>query len=403
MEKQTAAAEKSRDELKKSVIIGGICIAAYLANYCLRNILSVLTPAMLKTGIFTTEHIALLSSVYMFFYAVGQLLNGVLGDIFDPKKMILIGQVTAGASLILFPFVKFSFLQICCFALLGFALSMVRGPMMKIISENTKQNHARIICVFFSFTSYAGPFLASILAMLFHWNWALIAAGAITVFIAISAYMALTVLEKRKAITFQSMKGTGLKGIFALFKIKRFVFFMVSAALVEIFSASISFWIPTYLTGNLGFDTNTANIIFSCIAVLRSAVSFLALIVFKLLREKDLRMIRISFGSAAVFFTFMLFVGNRWLVIIFMLLALMSVGLTTTLLWSIYIPSLGKTGRVSSANGVLDCTGYVVASGANMLFGGLITHGGWNSLNICWIALCLVGIGSTFVRKRTKE
>ena len=71
MEKQNA---------KKSLTIGIVCIATYLSNYYLRNILSVLTPQLLETGNYTVEHIGLLSSTYMLLYAAGQFVNGFLGD-----------------------------------------------------------------------------------------------------------------------------------------------------------------------------------------------------------------------------------------------------------------------------------------------------------------------------------
>lgn len=47
-----------------------------------------------------------------------------------------------------------------------------------------------------------------------------------------------------------------------------------------------------------------------------------------------------------------------------LLLALVMNSLVSALLWSIYIPGLGKTGRVSSINGMLDCTCDVAASAA---------------------------------------
>lgn len=76
-------------ETKKATTIGIVCIAIYLANYYLRNILSVLTPQLLDTGKFTVEHIGVLSSTYMIFYAAGQLVNGFLGDFFRPKEWLL--------------------------------------------------------------------------------------------------------------------------------------------------------------------------------------------------------------------------------------------------------------------------------------------------------------------------
>jgi sugar phosphate permease len=97
----------------------------------------------------------------------------------------------------------------------------------------------------------------------------------------------------------------------------------------------------------------------------------------------------------------MLFAPNRYVSILFLLLALMSMSCTSALLWSIYIPSLGKTGKVSSVNGILDCTGYVAAALANLLFANVMANVGWNTVFVLWASLGVIGITSTlFVRNK---
>ena len=57
----------------------------------------------------------------------------------------------------------------------------------------------------------------------------------------------------------------------------------------------------------------------------------------------------------------MLFVPKGILTVAFLLLALIMNSFVSAMLWSIYIPALGETGRVSSINGILDCMGYIAA------------------------------------------
>lgn len=63
--------------------------------YFVRNILSVDTPDMIKAG-YETEYIGLISTVFIVAYAVGQLVNGIIGDRVKSKYMICIGLLTAG-------------------------------------------------------------------------------------------------------------------------------------------------------------------------------------------------------------------------------------------------------------------------------------------------------------------
>ena len=392
-------------EGKKATLVGTTCIAAYVVNYYLRHILSVLTPTLLATGKFSLEHIAALSSTYMLLYAAGQLVNGFLGDIFSPKKMVSAGLFVSGGSMILFPFIPTEFLQILCFAMFGFGLSMMRGPLMKIISENTTPNHARLICVFFSFASFAGPLIASLFAMINGWNFVFVAAGAFAVLLGFAAYIIVSAMEQKGLINYIKTEVKGISSILAVFKIEKIVFYIVVACLVEIGAASISQWITTFLTGALGFEKETANFLYTGISTMRSFMPFVALAIFRATKEKDVPMMRVTFSVAAVMFALLIISPDKWASLVILALALMSMSCTSALLWSIYIPSLGKTGKVSSVNGVIDCIGYIAAAGANLLFANVMENVGWDTVYVLWSSIGIIGLVATFFvkTKRTTQ
>ena len=329
------------NEVKKASVVGTTCILTYVVNYYLRHILSVLTPALLLTGNFTIEHIANLSSTYMLLYAAGQLVNGFLGDIFSPKFMISFGLIVSGTAIVLFPFIPWEMLQIVCFAFLGFGLSMLRGPLMKTISENTSPNHARLICVFFSFASFCGPLLASLFALINGWNFAFIAAGSVAVALSFVSYIILSVMERKGLISYMKTKVTGIASVLAVFKIENIFFYLVVACIVEISAASISQWLTTFLTVSLGFSKETANMIYSGISVIRSFMPFVSLAVFRAIKERDIPMMRVTFSIAAIMFALLIVSSDKWMSILFLSIALMAMSCTSALLWSIYIPSLG--------------------------------------------------------------
>jgi len=391
-----------RTENKKAFAIGVVCIVSYIVTYYLRNILSVMSPQLVEDGIFTLEHIGVLSSVQMLFYAGGQLINGFIGDFLSPKKMVLSGLCISGVVMAVIPFSGNAFVRIALFAIFGFAVSMLRGPLMKIIAENTKPDHARLICVFFSFASFAGPLIASFFAMLGNWKWTFISSGITSVIIGGISFFAFAVMEKKASLSYKSAKGEGFLSLFSVFKIEKFIFYMVIAALVEISVTSISFWIPTYLTDSLKFEKTTANMIFSAIAVVRSFMPFLALFLFRITKEKDVAMMRVCFAVSGIIFAIMLLVENRWVSIILLLLSFMSISCTSAVLWSIYIPGLGKTGKVSSVNGVLDCTGYIAAAAANIIFSTLMSNAGWDTVFLVWAGIEIFGVVVTLFCKDEK-
>ena len=121
-----------------------------------------------------------------------------MGDKLKPKTMIVSGLVFSGLSAILFPYCSLKSAKIICFGVLGYSLSMLRDPMMKVISENTKSNHARVICAFFVSSSFIGSFVAGLFAMINNYHYAFVAAGIGILLIAVMAYTVITYLEKKK-------------------------------------------------------------------------------------------------------------------------------------------------------------------------------------------------------------
>ena len=381
--------------------VGIVCIGTYVVNYYLRNMLSVATPELLESGDFTKIGIGLLSSTYMVFYAGGQLLNGFLGDIIPPKWMIVSGIGLGGSAIIAFPFLAQDALRLVCFAVLGFGLSMVRGPLMKIISESTEPRQARLICVFFSVASFAGPLIASLFVLALPVRYAFVVAGGVAVLMVTLCFVVFTRMQQMRVITFRPIKTRSLASILQVFRIENFFFYMIVAALVEISAASVSFWIPTYLSDHLGFDTTVANFIFSTISVCRSCMPFLALMIFNATGERALPLMRVGFSLSALFFLSMQLVSHPVASVVLMILALMPMSMTSAMLWSIYIPGLGKTGRASSANGVLDCTGSLAAALANLLFATVSGTAGWDKVLLIWASVGVIGLLSTFLAKKS--
>ena len=76
-------------------MIGSLCSVSYFAVYIVRNILSAVTPQMVEGG-YTEAYIGSISALYFTFYAVGQLINGAIGDKIKARWMISIGLLGAG-------------------------------------------------------------------------------------------------------------------------------------------------------------------------------------------------------------------------------------------------------------------------------------------------------------------
>ena len=87
--------------VKNAIYIGVLCSVSYLAVYFARNVLGTVTPQLIEDG-YTETYIGKVSSVYFICYAIGQLINGVIGDKIKARYMISIGLFMAGVTNLLF-------------------------------------------------------------------------------------------------------------------------------------------------------------------------------------------------------------------------------------------------------------------------------------------------------------
>ena len=385
--------------------IGSLCIATYLASYVTRNILSVSTPEMIKEAFFTKEYTGLLSSVCFIFYAVGQLINGFIGDMVHPKYMIIMGLGVSSISTFAIPLFDNRIIHFTAFALIGFGLSMLRGPLMKVISENTAATHARMICTLFSMAGFAGPLIASLLSIFFEWRAVFTVTGIISVFITVASVTVMSLLEKRGEIKFTPKKEKGvLNSILSVFKLEDFFFYMFISAIGEIAGSSITFWIPTYTTEHLGFSGDAASTIYSVVSLTTLFTPFITLVIYEKLIRNGVKLALVMYVLSAIFFIAVRFTAAPLVNVIMLIIAKMAAAAASSIVWSAYIPGLARSGKVSSANGVIDAAGYAMASLANVIFSGSVSRLGWGGIVNMWYIIMLIGAaasaGKLLLRKK---
>lgn len=388
---------------QKAWRIGSFCIATYLASYVTRNILSVSTPEMIKEAFFTKEYTGLLSSICFIFYAAGQLINGFIGDRVHPKYMIIMGLGISSVSTFVIPIFDNRILHFTAFALIGFGLSMLRGPLMKVISENTAATHARMICTLFSMAGFAGPLIASILSIFFKWRAVFTATGVISVIITVLAVAAITTLEKRGEIKFVPKYDKGIAGILNVFKLEDFIFYMLISSIGEIAGSSITFWIPTYTTEHLGFSNDAASTIYSVVSFSTLFTPFITLLIYEKLIRNGIKLALVMYVISAVFFIAVRFTAAPVLNVSMLIIAKVAAAAASSIVWSAYIPGLARSGKVSSANGVIDAAGYAMASLANVLFSTFVGRLGWGGIVNMWYIIMLIGAAVSFIKLTMKK
>ena len=384
---------KLSQKAKHAIMIGSLCSVSYFAVYIARNILGAVTPQMVEGG-YTEEYIGTISALYFVFYAFGQLINGAIGDKIKAKWMIGMGLCGAGVT-------NFVFSQITAapnaamvvYALTGFFLSMIYGPMTKVVSENTEPVHATRCSLGYTFASFFGSPAAGVLASFLVWQSVFAVSSAVLVGMSLIGILFFTVFERKGIIRYGQYKPEkkGLGNVKVLLR-HRIIKFSLISILTGVVRTSVVFWLPTYLTQYLHFSAKESAGIFTAATLAISTTTFIVVFIYERLGHDMDKTVLIMFTSAAVFFTLTYFVSLPVLNIVCIVLAIMSSGGAATMLWSRYCPSLRDTGMVSSATGFLDFLSYMSAAAANVIFANAATAIGWGALILVWLGLMLLGV-----------
>ncbi len=395
-----------RPSAKTAITLGTLCAVCYLAVYFARNILSTVTPQMIEGGLFDENGIGALSSAFFITYAVGQLINGLIGDRIKAKYMICIGLVLSGVCNLLFSLFAESWtVAYIAYALTGFFLSMIYAPMAKMVTENTEPIHAMRCSIAYNFAAYFGSPLAGVVAAFVSWQGAFGAASGSLMLIGVIAFVLFSLLERRGEIRYGQYqppkeKGGGIK----LLLKHQIVTFTLVALLTGVVRTAVTFWMPTYFVQHLGFGEEQAALIYT---VATSAVcinAFLAVGLYEKLFRRNMNLATMTyFAVSALAFLAMYAVHQPILNVVLMVVALLAANCASTILWSCYCLSLRDTGLVSGATGFLDFASYMAASIASAVFPKLLPSIGWNGLVISWFALMLLGVVVTVPYHRKKN
>ncbi len=378
---------------KKAILIGSLCSIAYLAVYIVRNILSAATPQMVDGGI-SEAYIGEISSLFLICYACGQLINGFVGDKIKAKWMIGIGLFGAGVFNCVFSFIVATpLLAYIVYGLTGFFLSMIYGPMTKVVAENTEPLYATRCSLGYTFASFFGSPAAGLLATWLAWQVVFPVSSGIMILMALAIVVSFTALEKKGVVKYGQFKtkekGTG--NIKVLLK-HQIVKFSLVSILTGVVRTSVVFWLPTYISQYLGFSTGMSTTIFSVATLIISFTTFISIFVYERLGHNMNKTVLFMFCSSTIFFLLTYFVKLPTANIVCLVIAIMSSNGAATMLWSRYCPSLRDTGMVSSATGFLDFLSYAAAALANIVFPSAVKGIGWSNLILVWLGVVFLGV-----------
>ena len=111
---------------------------------------------------------------------------------------------------------------------------------------------------------------------------------------------------------------------------------------------------------------------------------FITLLLFERFIHNGIKISCIMYAVSAASFLLLLVLKEPVVNVVLFLIAKMAAGCAVGAVWSIYLLGLAKSGRVSSANGVIDSAGYGAATVANIIFSLAMSKVGWSGTIVIW-------------------
>lgn len=392
--KELTVTDKSKS-VRNAILLGVLCSVSYFAVYIARNILGSVTPQLVNSGTFTEAFIGDISSAYFVAYAVGQLLNGIIGDKINARNMISLGLLFAGITNFIFPYVKGELSVTVVYALTGFFLSMIYAPMTKVVAENTEPIHAVRCSLGYTFASFFGSPMAGVLASIMVWQSVFAVSSIALIIMAIVCFTSFVILEKKKIVVygkFSREKGEKKKGTIKELIKRDIISFTIVSIITGVIRTTVIFWMPTYFNQYLGFSEKISTSVYSMSTLVICVSTFVAIFVYEKLHRSMSRSMFYMFLVSTLSFVGMYFFNLPVLNVILMVLGIFASNCATTILWSVYCNTLKDTGVVSSATGFLDFVSYMAAAASSTLFANSVNTIGWGNLILVWAALMAIGV-----------
>lgn len=378
-------------------------------------------PAMLEEG-FSEVFLGAAATGYLLSYAIGQFLNGMLGDRISPKYMIFVGLTGASAANLLMGINRIAPLFVFFWCMNGVFNSMLWSPVIKAYATWLPENRRHGAAVWISATIPVGAMLSSIITSvtlkLSGNNWRLvffICAGILFTMALIWISGITGIKNYIKWITQQNQSVYSEKPQEKTEDQPQKKYSLLSViwgggVLCVIFGImfngilkdAVDAWTSTYVYDFFGVSASDAALITAILPIVNLSGAFVANFINNKWIRNEITTAGILFGVSVVSIGLLLSVGHMNVILAVLLIAVTTssmLGVNTMFLT--FIPlSFASTGRSSSMTGLFNSCSYAAAATAVYLMGVMAAADiSWTVIIWSWLAVAFAGMTVCFAGK----
>lgn len=381
---------------------------AYASLYLGRVNLAMALPVMQADLGWTTGQIGLIGGVFFWVYAVGQLVNGHLGDRLPSKGIVLVGLVGTAIVNALSGFASSFAFMVILWGLNGYFQSMGWGPIVKMTSNWVSQEQRGRIAAFLGTSTVGGFmlswFLASRLLARYPGQWRMVFwVPSVLLIITAGIWEAFAqnrpedvgyppvnpIVAKNQELTLKR-----LKVAWRFLQQPGLILLAIVSALQGMVKDGINLWAPTLLMQSQDLTVNKA----TSQSLWIPPFGFLGILAAGWLNQRsggdDRKIIGGLYTTAAV----VAVTGSYILKMQHYLLTVLTIALCSGLIYGINallmtsIPLRFQAfGKESTVAGFLDFAAYIGAGLTGVVTGSLLKYWGWAQIIGIWGVICALG------------
>jgi len=396
-----------------------LCWIAFACSYLLRTNFSIAIPGMMKSFGWSNASTGLIGSVLFWSYAVGQLVNGFIGDKLNSKAMVFIGIAVAALMNI---FVGFSsnYIAVMIFwGVNGFFLSALWGPIVKTTAlwfPEKKRTHVAVVLALTMTGGYVASWgIGGQLSSIFSWRANFIVPAVFSAVFAVIWLFAIRTDphqvgleiydEANNSVEKKNIVPVEHKTTREVFVESRIWYIAIACMAMGFVREGILLWAPTFLMQAHGMSAAESSAFSLSIPVI-STVGILLSGWFDRMMSGRNRL------AATIFFVFAS--ASNICVLLFShsgtAIVIAALGLTVafmygadTILLTIVPYTFSKYNKASTVAGTLDFCAYIGAAFAGVAIGAVIDFAGWNSVILIWVLVSAAGMVSMMLSSMSEK
>ena len=364
----------------------------YMISYITRiNYGAIISEMVDETGISKSLLSMALTGSFIT-YGTGQVVSGILGDRFSPKKLVFWGLVASICMNLLIPVCNSPYQMLFVWCINGFAQSFMWPPIVRIMTEQLSEDDYKTTCTKVSWGSSFGTIVVYLVSPLL-----ITVAGwkSVFVFSAIAGIIMLFVWNKKCADIKGNQQKTARaeKGSISNIFTPLMIMIMLAIILQGMLRDGVTTWMPSYISETYNLS-NVISILTGVILPLFSILSFQAATKLYMKKLKNPMLCSgVFFGGGAVSALLLTVVTGKNAVFSVLLSALLTGCMhgVNLLLICMIPPFFKKYGNVSTASGVLNSCTYIGSAISTYGIALLSETFGWGFTLFSWLLIAALG------------